>query len=100
MLVSLFKLMSLSKVLSLYPMGLLNGRADPTLKDLPEQISRCNLMGPCSARLITHSIPKSVDRSALALYACSMLRGSAIVAHVLYAHSVKKTAPPPSNRDG
>jgi len=69
-------------------------------KDLPEQISRCNLMEPCSVRLITHSTHRSVDQSAMALYACSMLRGSAIVAHVLYAHSVKKTAPPPSNRDG
>jgi len=39
----------------LSPMGLLNGHADPSPKDLPEPISLCNQMERCVVPPITHS---------------------------------------------
>jgi hypothetical protein len=80
-------------------MGLLNGHADLSPKDLPEPISLCNQMERCGVPPITHSTRKSVERSGMALCGCSMPPALAIVAPVLYAPSVKKTAPP-ANRDG
>ena len=80
-------------------MGLLNGHADLSPKDLPEPISLCNQMERCVVQLITRSTRKSDERSGMALCECSMPPALVIVAHVLCAPSVKKPAPP-ANRDG
>jgi hypothetical protein len=55
-------------------MGLLNGHADPSPKDLPEPISRCNQMERCGVPPITHSTRKSVERSEMARCGCSAAR--------------------------
>src|SRR6266568_4763527 len=96
---SLFKVASLFKRMSLSLMDRLNGHADPTPKDFPGLISLCKLMGPCSVRLITHSTRRSVDGSAMAPCECSMLHELVIAAPVRCAHSVKNVARA-SNRDG
>src|SRR5947208_15299928 len=80
-------------------MGHLNGHADPTPKDLPDQISLSSLMGPCSVQLISHSTHRNVDRNGMDLCGCSRPHGSATAVPVLCVRSVKKTAPS-SNRDG
>src|SRR6266536_1311664 len=66
------KRVSWCKQMSRSPMGLLNGHADPTPKDLPEPISLCNQMERCGVPPITHSTRKSVERSVMALCGCSM----------------------------
>jgi len=75
-------------------MGLLNGHADLSPKDLPEPISHCNQMERCGVLPITHSTRKSVEWSGMALCGCSMPPALAIVAPVLCVHSARKTAPP------
>jgi hypothetical protein len=97
---SLFKDKSLLKRSIPSPMDHLNGHVDPTRKDLREQISLCNPMGPCAVQQIIPSILKSEDGSVMAPCGFSMLLVSAIAAVVPCAASVKKTPPPRSNRDG
>jgi hypothetical protein len=70
-----------------------------TPKALPEPISRSSLMGRCAVQQVARSIYKSGDRSAMGRFACSILRGSAIVAHVRFVSSVKHRRPP-AKRDG
>ena len=76
-----------------------SGHAHRIPKDLPEQISVCYPMGHCAAQQSAPSMRKSGDRSAMARYGCSMQRGSAIVARVRSASSVKNPRPP-ARRDG
>jgi len=81
-------------------LGLLSGHANPTPKDLQEPISVFSPMEPYAVQPITLFTLRNVDQSAMALCGSSLPPVSAIAAPALCAHSVKKTAHPPSNRDG
>ena len=78
----------------------LNGRADPTPKDLQGQISLCSPMGPCFVQQTTHSTLKNEDWRGMAPYASCMPRVSVIAAAVSCVSTVKNVEPPRSNRDG
>src|SRR5260370_12840487 len=94
------KEMSPFKEMSLSVMGLLNGHADPTPKDLLEPILLSNPMGPCAVRQAIPCMRKSEDGNHMALCVCCMLLVCAIAAPALCVHSVKKTAPQRSSPAG
>src|SRR5205814_1142573 len=96
----LLKVKPLLKARSQCRMGLLSGHANPTPKDWQEQISVFSPMEPYTVQPITLFTLRNVDQSAMARCGSSMPPLSAIAAPALCAHSVKKTAHPPSNRDG
>jgi hypothetical protein len=81
-------------------MGLLNGHADPTPKDLLEQISLSSPMGLCGVQQAIPCMRKSEGWNHMALCVFSMPLVCAIADPALCVHSVKKTAPPRSIRGG
>jgi len=74
------------------PMERHSGHVHRTPKDLLAQISLSNRMGRCAVQQAALSIHKSADQSAMAHSGYCMQRGSAIVARVRFASSVRESA--------
>jgi len=68
----------------------LNGHAHLTRKDLLDQISPSNLMGPCAVQLIVPFTRKRGDVSEMALCVCSMPLVDAALPHLFPALTVSR----------
>lgn len=81
------------------PTGRCSGRTYRTRKGLPEPISLYSRMGHYAVLLGSSYMRKNGEKRPMVRCGCSTPRGSAIVAHVRYANSVKNRQPL-SRRDG